>query len=946
MHGLTASVDFETYSEADLIRQGAYVYAAHPSTDILCMAWAIGDEEPQLWLPGQPFPARLAAHIAAGGRVLAWNANFERLIWKHVAQRLYGFPPVDDDQWWCTAAQGANMALPRSLDDAAAAIGGAAQKDATGYRIMLQVSQPRRPSKANPLTRWTPEMAPEKFATLYAYCQQDVRAERGIAARLYALSTWERQLYRLDQQINDRGVRIDRPLILAAQKVVEQTVGALDTELASVTRGALESHTQAVRLVQWLNRQGVPCDSVASGAVGAMLARPDLPWAVGEALRIRQEAAKSSTAKLEAMLAAAGEDDRIRGSLLYCGAARTRRWSGRLHQPQNFPRGDETILGDVDGAVSALMTGNAHVVRALYGNPMDVVASCLRPMMIAAEGHSLMACDFANIEGRVLAWMAGEDWKVQAFRDYDAGTGPDLYKVAYARAYGGSPSAVTKAQRQVGKVMELACLGPDTLIATRFDGWIPLSSVTVEHEVWDGDAWVKHQGLVDRGEKETILLDGVRVTADHLVMVGSGWLPAATVASSANTLSLALATGSAGSPCWAPKAALCGCDATAEPRRTSCCGPTCAAARPRPATPAPRSAAANTSNGTSGTPTCAPTTNTAEGFATGSPPASTAAPTRTTQAGQITGGGESVWPPRGSPIDARSSPTSRPFQDRTTPPWNSTESTTPEATNPATCGSSASAQTSTTGEPSPPLNGRSQTYDLLYAGPNNRFTVKSDSGTLIVHNCGYQGWVGAFQTFAALYRVQFSDDEAAANAGAWREAHPRVVRLWRDLDEAAIKAVARPGVKFEAGPVTYLCANDFLWCRLPSGGVLAYARPTIERNDRGQDAVHFWTVPNPTKPFKKGTRRWAQVSGYGGLWAENIDQAISRDLLARAMQRLTDAGYPLVLTVHDEAVAEVENDGPQVYSVADMEQIAAELPPWAAGLPVAAEGWRGARYRK
>lgn len=703
---IAASVDFETFSEVPLPDVGADAYARHRSTDLLCMAWAIGDEEPQLWLPeaqegwtgenclrcnghGEDiearacracggtgerygthygFPERLAQHIGHGGAINAWNAAFERLIWRHVGQRKYGFPAVADDQWWCTAAQAANMALPRALDDAAAAIGGAAQKDATGHRIMLQLSQPRRPSKANPLTRWTPEAAPEKFAALYAYCLQDVRAERGVGQRLYALSSWERQLYLLDQQINDRGVRIDRPLIEAAQRVVQQTLGELDAEMARVTRGAVEATTQVGRLVDWLNKQGVACDSVAAGAVENMLARPDLPWAAGEALRLRQEAAKSSTGKLDAMARAAGPDDRIRGSLLYCGAARTRRWSGRLHQPQNFPRGDEAVLADVDGAVAALATGNAGLVRALYGNPMDVVASCLRPMMVAAPGRDLMACDFANIEGRVLAWMAGEDWKLQAFRDYDRGSGPDLYKVAYARAYGGSPAAVTKAQRQVGKVMELAC--------------------------------------------------------------------------------------------------------------------------------------------------------------------------------------------------------------------------------------------------------------------------------------GYQGWIGAFQTFAALYRVSFTDDEAAANAGAWREAHPRVVRLWRDLNEATIKAVARPGVKFEVGPVTYLCANDFLWCRLPSGGVLAYARPTIEKNDRGEDAVHFWTVPNPTKPFKQGTRRWAQVSGYGGLWCENIDQAISRDLLAEAMLRLDACGYPLVLTVHDELVAEVEIDGPQPYSVADMEHVAAELPPWAKGLPVAAEGWAGTRYRK
>lgn len=736
--GPVLHLDFESYSEADLIASGAYVYAAHPSTDILCMAWAIDDGPVNLWLPekdwlgrecgtcagtgltyqewrdndgpcpncagtgeayGFGLPKELAEAIAAGGRLIAHNASFERLIWRHVGQRRYGFPPIDDGAWWCTAAQAANMGLPRDLDGAAAALGDVPQKDPTGRRIMLSLSRPRKPTKDDPRTRWTPDMAPEKFQHLYEYCRQDVRAERGIDGRLYALSPMERDLFRLDQTINDRGVRIDRPLLGRSGVVVHDAMESLNAQITEVTGGAVQKITQVKKLAEWMRGSGVPVTSLAKAAIAALLAEDDvvrgrgaipraadgeidhipdspllfqdnggppldeddmlgMPRAVRTALLIRQEAAKSSTAKMKRMLVAAGADDRIRGSLLYCGAVRTRRWSGRLHQPQNFPRGDEIILQDIDGAVAALATGNADIVRMLYGNPMEAVSSCLRAMMIAADGHDLMACDFANIEGRVLAWMAGETWKLDAFRAYDAGTGPDLYKVAYARAYGGAAAGVTKPQRQVGKVMELAC--------------------------------------------------------------------------------------------------------------------------------------------------------------------------------------------------------------------------------------------------------------------------------------GYQGWVGAFQTFAKLYGVKFSDQEAAANAGAWREAHPKVVRLWRDLNDATLRAVARPGVKFEAGPVAYLMANDFLWCRLPSGGTLAYCRPTIEKNDRGEDAVHFWGT-------NSRTRKWEKQSGYGGLWCENVDQAISRDLLAGAMVRLEAAGYPLVLTVHDELVAEMPHGRG---SVAEMEQIAAELPPWAAGLPVTAAGWRSRRYQK
>ena len=654
------TLDWETRSDCELKSAGAFAYAAHPTTDILCAAYAFDDEEPELWLPGRPCPPRIVEHVRLRRRIVAWNIQFEELIWEHVAGPRYGWPVPDGETLWCTAAQGALMALPRHLDGAAAALGNAAQKDAEGYRYMLQLSKPRRPTIGDPRTRWTPEMAPERFTRLYEYCRQDVRAEREISRRLYDMSDSERQVFLLDRRINRRGVRIDRPLILAAKAVVEQTLGELDLALRQTTGGAVQATTQVAALTRWINDQGVPCDSLAAPEIEALLDRGGLPWEVEKALLIRQEAAKSSTAKLEAMLTAAGADDRIRGSLLYYGAARTGRWAGRLHQPQNFPRGDETILEDVDGAVAAIATGNAGHVRMLYGSPMTVVSTCLRPMMIAAEGHDLMACDFANIEGRVLAWLAGEAWKLTAFRAYDAGTGPDLYCVTYGKAFNVEPRSITKKdpRRQHGKVIDLAG--------------------------------------------------------------------------------------------------------------------------------------------------------------------------------------------------------------------------------------------------------------------------------------GFGGWVGACQAFAKLYRVKWSDAEAATSMGAYRDAHPATRKLWEDLNDAAFRAVTRPGVKFDAGRCTYLTSGDFLWCRLPSGRVLAYCRPTIEKNDRGEDAVHFFGINSYTK-------RWEKQGLWGGILAENVTQAVARDLLAEAMIRLEAAGYPLVLTIHDELVAEV----PKGFgSVAAMEAIAAKNPPWADGLPIVAAGWRGERYRK
>lgn len=672
MTGPVLHLDFETFSECDLRAAGAYAYAMHPSTDILCAAYAATEGgRPALWRPGDPTPPAVRAAAAGGDwRIIAHNAAFERLIWQHVAVRRYGWPAPPPESFWCTAAQAANLGLPRDLDGAGGALGAKAQKDPTGRRVMLKLSQPRRPTKADARTRWTPEMAPEDFAHLYRYCEQDVAAECSIGDLMRPLSERERRIYLLDAKINDRGVKIDRKLIDAALRVVEAEQKRLNAELAEATGGAVGACTQTAKLTAWLQDAGVEADGVSAHALKTMLADPETPDAVRAVLELRKEAAKSSTAKLKAMLNAACPDDRIRGSLLYYGAPRTGRWSGRLHQPQNFPRGDEAVTAMTDQAVSMILAGNLDAMRLVFGSPLDVVSSCLRPCMVAVDGHDLMCPDFSNVEGRGLAWLAGEEWKLQAFRDFDAGTGPDLYKVGAGRILNKAPEDITKKERQEqGKIPELAC--------------------------------------------------------------------------------------------------------------------------------------------------------------------------------------------------------------------------------------------------------------------------------------GYQGWVGAFHTFARLYGFTVSDEEAARIAGAWRDAHPATKGFWYALNDAAMAAVANPGRRFEAGPIAYKRAEGWLWCRLPSGRVLAYANPSIAKNDRGEDAVHYWGVPNPAKPIPQdgvSTRRWARLQAYGGLLAENVTQAMCRDLLAEAMLRLDAAGYPIALTVHDEIVVEAPHN---FGSPAEVRQIVSEVPEWAAGMPIAVGKFgRQERYSK
>lgn len=233
-------------------------------------------------------------------------------------------------------------------------------------------------------------------------------------------------------------------------------------------------------------------------------------------------------------------------------------------------------------------------------------------------------------------------------------------------------------------------------------------------------------------------------------------------------------------------------------------------------------------------------------------------------------------------------------------------------------------------------------YDLVNCGPRNRFMVLTERGPLIVHNCGYQGGVGAFQSMAAVYGVKVPDDQAAELVKLWRQAHPMVVALWYSLEEAALMAVAHPGKAYSYRAIAYKLSQDgrFLLCRLPSGRLLHYPFPALEEAEmpwgETKRVVTYMATDSQTGKFVKS-------KGYGGLFTENCVQALSRDVMVEGMFRVEEHGYPVVLTVHDEVLSEHPvGHG----SVEEFGHLLSVVPSWADGLPVAAAGWRGTRYRK
>ncbi len=478
-------IDFETKSACDLRKCGVHVYAEDPTTDIQCMAYAWTDEtEPELWLPGQPVPENVYYHIEQGHPLVAHNAAFEITLWREVLAKRYGFPAAPVERWRCTMAQAYAMALPGALADAAGALGLDEKKDLAGHRLMLSMAKPRKvigmlPAKTGPLTlvdadgwqhfvgadggllriQWW--IDPDRKQHLYDYCKQDVRTEMALDKRLLRLRPQEQKLWILDQKINDRGVYVDETACRAAMDIVTRARAATNREMKVVTNYAVNAATAVAQILDYLSKQGVEMPGLDKSQVSDALARDDLSATARRVLELRQSGSRMSVSKIQALLNRRCRDGRAKGMLQY-HAASTGRWGGRGFQPQNLKR-PEIDQEQIEFLIGVLRSGNVgkdaeryDIFNALVDDPIEALGSCIRALLASPPGRVMGAADFANIEGRVLAWLAGEAWKIKAYEDYDAGIGPDLYKLAFSRSFNKPIEQVTKADRQVGKVEELA----------------------------------------------------------------------------------------------------------------------------------------------------------------------------------------------------------------------------------------------------------------------------------------------------------------------------------------------------------------------------------------------------------------------------------------------------------------------------------------------------------
>lgn len=428
-------IDFETRSAADINAVGAHKYVADPTTEIICLGYAF-DSSPVSVVAWDKVPEEVKSHVANGGTVVAHNIEFDALIWNKFLGRM------SVGQQRCTMAKCRMAAIPASLEKAGAFLDLAYKKASTGKVLIGKLG---RAVSTDPLTWYENETA---LAGLYAYCAQDVEVCRAIDLAVPDLPEAEQEVWELDQTINARGICVDRGFVEKAYVAATTAVERLSARMGEVTGGVVASHTKVKQLTEWVRSRGVPVETLGKADVEETL-RLDLPEDVRAALKIRQEAAKSSVAKYAKILDMMGEDSRLRGQFKYHGA-NTGRWAGGGVQPQNFPRlpkDKEPVLAILAGLLAGTVTPT-----------LSDLSSILRCAIVPGQGKKLMGGDFSAIEARVVAWLAGQKDILEVFR-----SGQPVYKFAAARLLGKDINDITEEERGLGKVVTLA-LG--------YQGWI------------------------------------------------------------------------------------------------------------------------------------------------------------------------------------------------------------------------------------------------------------------------------------------------------------------------------------------------------------------------------------------------------------------------------------------------------------------------------------------
>lgn len=445
------SIDIETFSSTDLSKCGVYKYVEAPDFEIILFGYSIDGDEVQVvdLAQGGAIPAEVLSALEDESVIKsAHNASFERIC----ISRFLGYPTgeyLDPSSWRCSMIWSAYLGLPLSLKGVGAVLGLDKQKMDEGKELIKYFCQPCAPTKANGgRTRNRPADAPDKWTTFKSYNKRDVEVEMGIQQKLSRFPVpdfiWDE--YHLDQEINDRGIRVDMPFVKQAIGFDSRSRNRLSSAMQDITE--LENPNSVQQMKYWLAENGLETDTLGKKAVAAML--KDAPGALGEVLQLRQQLAKSSVKKYTAMENAVCADERVRGMFMFYGANRTGRFAGRLVQLQNLPQNHIPDLAEARGLVAS---GNYDALDMLYEDIPDTLSQLIRTAFIPRAGAKFIVSDFSAIEARVIAWFAGESWRTEVFQN-----GGDIY-CASASAMFKVPvekHGINGHLRQKGKIAELA----------------------------------------------------------------------------------------------------------------------------------------------------------------------------------------------------------------------------------------------------------------------------------------------------------------------------------------------------------------------------------------------------------------------------------------------------------------------------------------------------------
>jgi DNA polymerase len=949
----TLSVDIETYSEADLPKVGVYQYAAHPSFEILLLAYSYGGGPVGLVdLAGEGHPEEWAQILEdlQDPTILktAWNAVFER-----TCLAAYFGRPMPAEQWSCSMVAALRRGLPASLAQAGDAIGLGEdqQKMKVGKALIRYFCVPCPPTAKNGGRRRNlPAHDPAKWDLFKDYCKRDVEVEMAIKQRLgISHPLFEDKLWVLDQKINDHGILIDPELVAAAIKMDEENNQKLRAEYTALT--GLPNVAALGALKNWLEKEtGETVGSLTKDDVGDWLEKTT--GKAHRALEIRQALAKASVAKYDAMRRAVGNDGRIRGLFQFYGANRTGRWAGRLVQLQNLPKNE---FKDLDLARRMVLQGDLEGLEMVFGSPGVVLSQLIRTAFVPPEGKQFVVADFSAIEARVIAWLAGEQWRMDIFATHGK-----IYEASAAAMFKVPIESITKGHplRQKGKVAELACIAEGQMVLTD-RGLVAIEKVTLDDLVWDGISYVKHKGVVYQGIKEVKHYDGLTATPDHLVWVQGQDRPIRFEDAAASGACL-LQPGTSWSALWVDRNHIPGAPISTRLVRRVSAGQVSGLwsgimgtviefdSRPVQGLSGVQSPEANTPLARPQTDGGQAEVHQPEGRWLSklrrawnnlrllfSPRGGTVGAGQSRAAGPGDGAGQNkqrraLRPgkhPTGDQDRELLQPTGH-AAPRVAPGGVALRSDTGDTD--ARQGDDAGANNRVS-----PAGGAGKTqelagdrrearvYDILDCGPNNRYTVNGR----LVHNCGYQGGPNALIKMGAL-KGGLTEEELPRIVRMWRNASPNIVKFWKDTENAVYEVLTNGGKRRINKYLTVWHANDELLIWLPSGRAIVYQNPQILEGGK----ISYMGMNQTSKA-------WLRQETYGGKLVENIVQAVARDCLAVSMVRLAEAGYTIAMHVHDEVVAEG----------GDLEEACrtmGEPIEWAPGLVLRADGYTCGYYVK